>query len=45
VWIGVASASGTIAQRRFNAFDRETFKNVTSQHALDMLRRQILGIS
>ena len=45
VWIGVASASGTIAQRRFNAFDRETFKNVTSQHALDLLRRQILGIS
>ena len=45
VWIGVASASGTIAQRRFNAFDRETFKNVTSQHALDLLRRQILGIA
>lgn len=45
VWIGVASVSGTIAQRRFNAFDRETFKNVTSQHALDLLRRQILGIS
>lgn len=45
VWIGIASASGTIAQRRFNAFDRETFKNVTSQHALDLLRRQILGIA
>jgi len=43
VWIGVASAAGTIAQRRFNAFDRETFKNVTSQHALDLLRRQMHG--
>ena len=42
VWIGVASAAGTIAQRRFNAFDRETFKNVTSQHALDLLRLQLM---
>lgn len=44
VWIGIASASGASAQRRFNAFDRETFKSVTSQHALDLLRRKILGI-
>jgi nicotinamide-nucleotide amidase len=44
VWIGIASANGVTAQRRFNAFDRETFKNVTSQHALDLLRRQILGV-
>ncbi|MBK8000809.1 MAG: competence/damage-inducible protein A [Verrucomicrobia bacterium] len=44
VWIGIASANGATAHRRFNAFDRETFKNVTSQHALDLLRRQILGI-
>lgn len=43
VWIGLASAAGVAAQRRFNAFDRETFKNVTSQNALDWLRRQILG--
>lgn len=44
VWIGVASAACTIAQRRFNPYDRETFKNVTSQHALDMLRRRMLGV-
>ena len=42
VWIGLATSRGTIAKRRLNAFDRETFKYVTSQQALDMLRREIL---
>lgn len=45
VWIAVASATTTLAQRRFNPFDRETFKNVTSQHALDLLRRLMLGVA
>lgn len=44
VWIGIASSSGVTTYRRFNAFDRETFKNVTSQHALELLRRHILGL-
>lgn len=44
VWIGVASGTTTLAQRRFNPFDRETFKNVTSQHALDLLRRLMLDV-
>jgi nicotinamide-nucleotide amidase len=45
VWLALADAVGTIAQRKFNAFDRETFKYVTAQQALDMLRRRALGIS
>ena len=45
VWIGVASGTTTLAQRRFNPFDRETFKNVTSQHALDLLRRLMLDVA
>jgi len=39
VWIGVATATRTISLRQFNAYDRETFKYVTSQQALDILRR------
>ncbi len=41
VWMALASAAGTVAKRRFNAFDRETFKYVTSQQALDLLRLQL----
>lgn len=42
VWMAVASAAGTISKRRFNPFDRETFKYVTSQNALDMLRQMVM---
>ena len=41
VWLGLATGRGSVAKRRLNAFDRETFKYVTSQQALDMLRREI----
>ena len=41
VWMAVASATGTCAKRRVNAFDRETFKYVTSQQALDLLRHEV----
>jgi hypothetical protein len=40
--MAVASATGTISKRRFNPFDRETFKYVTSQNALDLLRQTLL---
>jgi hypothetical protein len=30
-------------EKRFNPFDRETFKFITSQQALDLLRRTVLG--
>lgn len=43
VFIGLASAKGTITARFLNAFERETFKWVTSQQALDMLRRALAG--
>jgi len=41
VWMAVASSGKTIAKRRLNPYDRETFKSVTSQQALDLLRRNI----
>ena len=43
VFIGLATRRGVTAKRFLNRFDRETFKHVTSQQALEMLRRSILG--
>ena len=43
VFIGLAGPSGTVIQRQFNPYDRETFKQVTSQQALELLRRTILS--
>jgi nicotinamide-nucleotide amidase len=42
VFIALADDKGTVAKRKSNPFDRETFKFVTSQQALDLLRRQML---
>jgi len=42
VFIGLAGPSGTVTERNFNPYDRETFKQVTAQQALDLLRRSIL---
>jgi nicotinamide-nucleotide amidase len=42
VFIGLASASATLALRQFNPVDRETFKQVTANQALEVLRRKIL---
>jgi len=44
VFIGLADASGIVVEQNFNPFDRETFKHVTAQQALEMLRRAILGL-
>jgi nicotinamide-nucleotide amidase len=41
VFIGVASADHTSVEHKVNALDRETFKYVTSQQALELLRRVI----
>jgi nicotinamide-nucleotide amidase len=38
VYLGLATPQGTRVQRCLNPFDRETFKWVTSQQALDLLR-------
>ena len=43
VFIGLAGPSGTAVERQFNPYDRETFKQVTAQQALDLLRRTILS--
>jgi nicotinamide-nucleotide amidase len=45
VFIGLAAPSGTVAERQFNPYDRETFKQVTTQQALELLRRTILSDS
>lgn len=42
VFIGFASADKTRAYKFLNRFDRETFKYVTSQQALEILRRALL---
>jgi nicotinamide-nucleotide amidase len=43
VFIGLAGPTGTVIERQFNPYDRETFKQVTTQQALDLLRRTILS--
>ncbi len=45
VFIGLASREGVMAKKFLNRFDRETFKYVTSQQALEMLRRRVLDNS
>jgi PncC family amidohydrolase len=42
VFIGLASKDGALVKREFNPYDRETFKQVTAQQALDMLRRKLV---
>jgi competence/damage-inducible protein CinA-like protein len=45
VWIALASKNGeTWAQKKFSPGSRDRFKLLTSQAALDMLRRRMLGI-
>jgi nicotinamide-nucleotide amidase len=41
VYIGLAEPGGTNVVQQLNAYDRETFKYVTSQQALDLLRRKV----
>jgi nicotinamide-nucleotide amidase len=43
VYIGLASATGTVVERQLNSYDRETFKFVTSQQTLDLLRRALVS--
>jgi nicotinamide-nucleotide amidase len=41
VFIGLAGPTRTLIERNLNPYDRETFKQVTAQQALDLLRRTI----
>ena len=42
VFVALATPQRTVVEPRLNPFDRETFKWVTSQQALDLLRRELL---
>jgi nicotinamide-nucleotide amidase len=42
-FIAVSSAMGMVAVKQLNRFDRETFKDITSQQVLGMLRRVMAG--
>ncbi|MCG3146698.1 MAG: Nicotinamide-nucleotide amidohydrolase PncC [Verrucomicrobiae bacterium] len=42
VFIGLATPTQTVVERHVFTFDRETFKQVVSQYALDALRRELL---
>lgn len=41
VFIALAGANGTTVLHQVNQFDRETFKHVTAQQALDLLRQAL----
>jgi len=43
VFIALAGASGTVVERRRNSYERETFKQLTVQQALEMLRKQLVS--
>jgi competence/damage-inducible protein CinA-like protein len=43
VFMGLAGNFETMVAQHVNPFDRETFKQVTSDQALEMLRRKMLG--
>jgi nicotinamide-nucleotide amidase len=43
VFLSVSGPTGTVAMRQWNRTDRETFKEITAQQALGLLRREIQG--
>ena len=43
VFIGLTDAKETIVRHYLNRYDRETFKYVTAQQALDLLRRTLIS--
>jgi len=43
VFIGLAGPCGIVVERQLNPLDRETFKQVTCQQALELLRRKVLA--
>jgi nicotinamide-nucleotide amidase len=45
VFIALAAPDRTEVKHHLNQYDRETFKFLTSQQALDMLRKDLLGAS
>ncbi len=43
VFLALASARAPVAEHHLNLWDRETFKQVSANQALDLLRRAVLG--
>ncbi len=43
VFMALAGESGTTVERRMNAYERETFKQLTAQQALEKLRVQLIS--
>lgn len=43
VFLALAGESGTTVERRMNAYERETFKQLTAQQALEKLRGQLIS--
>jgi nicotinamide-nucleotide amidase len=41
VFIGLAGPFPTVAEKHFNPYDRETFKDVTANQAFELLRRRV----
>jgi nicotinamide-nucleotide amidase len=42
VFLALADAAGTQAERRLNAYERAAFKELTAQQALEMLRQRLI---
>jgi nicotinamide-nucleotide amidase len=42
VFIALAAPDETVVEHQINTWDRETFKQVTAQQAMDLLRRKVL---
>jgi len=42
VFVALAASAGTEVKQFLNPWDRETFKQVTAQQALEMLRRRLV---
>ncbi len=43
VFIALAGERGTVVERRMNSYERETFKQLTAQQALELLRRELVS--
>jgi nicotinamide-nucleotide amidase len=43
VFLALAGAFGTMVERRLNSYERETFKQVTTQQALELLRTRLVS--
>ena len=43
VFLALAGATGTVVERRMNAYERETFKQLTAQQALELVRQRLVS--